>query len=385
MTSPFTMKTKQSLVAILWLVICPVSCFVRLGQATVGGTWSCHRNQDSCSWSLFGISEWRDLDFGLPGKDGHFGLNTAPPKSVCMLPFPYQEVLLQGETKQLRLYEDRFIKLFQDVMDNHEGVVAMGLLADSGIIQTVPLCEVEASNTMEGFGIFVTIRVVGRAQLLEITQQEPYLRAVCMEITDEIPPNLELPNMVANNIEHSMELLSGMEQRLNQARKNKEIEDEEMDRRIALAKLEDRFYMEDDHDDEEENDEDDDHDEEDDHDDDAKALMDRQGRFKKAYDIALSTDTQGYRVTDDTGDRTAQQLTAISWAAFCTDLLPSEESTYRIQALDSDNLFERLKLASQMLRELKARLRVKMHKAGIKFRGEDLDEDEPTLDDKDDN
>lgn len=137
-------------------------------------------------------------------------------------------------------------------------------------------------------------------------------------------------------------------------------------------------------DDEEENDEDDDHDEEDEDDDD-KTLLDRQGRFKKAYDIALSTDTQGYRVTDDTGDRTAQQLTAVSWAAFCTDLLPSDESTYRIQALDSDNLFERLKLASKMLRELKARLRVKMHKAGIKFRGEDLDEDEPTLDDKDDN
>lgn len=384
MTSrPFTMRAKQRLVAILWFVICPVSCFVRLGQGTVGSTWSRRsRNQDFSSSSLFGISEWRDLDFGLPGKDRQLGVNTAPPKSVCMLPFPYQEVLLQGETKQLRLYEDRFIKLFQDVMDNHEGVVAMGLLADSGIIQTVPLCEVEASNTMEGFGIFVTIRVVGRAQLLEITQQEPYLRAVCMEIADEIPPNLELPNMVANNIEHFMELLSGMEQRLNQARKNKEIEDEEMDRRIALAKLEDRFYMEDD--DEEENDEDDDHDEEDEDDDD-KTLLDRQGRFKKAYDIALSTDTQGYRVTDDTGDRTAQQLTAVSWAAFCTDLLPSDESTYRIQALDSDNLFERLKLASQMLRELKARLRVKMHKAGIKFRGEDLDEDEPTLDDKDDN
>ena len=193
--------------------------------------------RDSTTSSLGGISEWRDIDFALPGKDRQLGVNTAPPKSVCLLPFPFPEVLLQGETKQLRLYEERFIKLFQDVMDNHEGVVAMGLLADSGIIQTVPLCEVEASNTMEGFGIFVTIRVVGRAQLLEITQQEPYLRGVCMEIIDEVPPNLELPNMVASNIEHCMELLSNMDKRLGDARKNKEIEDDEMDRRIALAKL----------------------------------------------------------------------------------------------------------------------------------------------------
>eukprot|EP00977_Amphora_coffeiformis_P029666 scaffold42170_cov168-Amphora_coffeaeformis.AAC.1 len=125
--------------------------------------------------------------------------------------------------------------------------------------------------------------------------------------------------------------------------------------------------------------EDDEDDESDEDDDEPEVLLSRLSRFHKAYETALATDSQGYRVADDTGDRSAQELTAISWAAFCTDLLPSEDSTYRIQALDSDQLFERLKLASQMLREKKAQLRVKMHKAGIKFRGEDLDEDEPTL------
>lgn len=127
----------------------------------------------------------------------------------------------------------------------------------------------------------------------------------------------------------------------------------------------------------------DDEDESDDDDDDEhepENTLDCLGRFRKAYETALAHDTQGYRVTDDTGDRSARELTAMSWAAFCTDLLPSENSTYRIQALDSNNLFERLKLASQMFREKKAHLRVKMQKAGIKFRGEDLDEDEPTLD-----
>jgi hypothetical protein len=60
------------------------------------------------------------------------------------------------------LYEDRFIKLFDDVMQNHEGVVAMDCwqslaLSDGAIMR------VEAYNRMDGFGIFVTIRVVGRA------------------------------------------------------------------------------------------------------------------------------------------------------------------------------------------------------------------------------
>eukprot|EP00522_Entomoneis_paludosa_P012286 CAMPEP_0172452904 /NCGR_PEP_ID=MMETSP1065-20121228/10428_1 /TAXON_ID=265537 /ORGANISM="Amphiprora paludosa, Strain CCMP125" /LENGTH=391 /DNA_ID=CAMNT_0013205039 /DNA_START=87 /DNA_END=1262 /DNA_ORIENTATION=- len=355
--------------------------------------------------SLHDISEWRDHDFGLPGSD-QLGVETGgrgPPKSVCMLPFPYDEVLLQGETKQLRLYEDRFIQLFRDVVDNHFGVVAMGLMAQSGVIQTVPLCEVEASNTMEGFGIFVTIRVVGRAQLLELGQQEPYIKATCMEITDQLPPNLELPNVLASNIETTLLALSSMEHRLNEARQNNEIEDKEMERRIAIAKLEDRFYMKDDEDDEDEkedalnvvdksDDDDMDAEEDDDDDDDDSEYLDRLGRYRVHYDIALSSDTQGYQISsringanndDEDGttkyERTPRELVATSWSAFCTELVPSEDATYRIQAMDADHLFERLKLAAHMLREKKAQLRVKMQKAGIKFRGEDLDEDGPSM------
>lgn len=197
--------------------------------------------------ALYDISEWRDLTFDFPGTGADRRLGTeqgAPPKEVCILPFPYTEVLLQGETKQLRLYEDRFIKLFEDAMKNHCGVVAMGLLADSGIIQTVPLCEIEAFNRMEGFGIFVTIRVVSRAQLIEINQQEPYIKAICTELADSLPPNLELPNLVASNIENFMLLLSSMEHRLEQARLSKQDKDTDededdlaMQRRINIAKL----------------------------------------------------------------------------------------------------------------------------------------------------
>jgi hypothetical protein len=144
---------------------------------------------------LFGISEWRDIVFDYPGTgdDRRLGVEQyGPPKEICILPFPYREVLLQGETKQLRLYEERFLKLFEYAMDQHCGVVAMGLLAHAGIIQSVPICEIEAFNRMEGFGVFVTIRTVGRAKLVDIVQQEPYIKAVCTELTDKIPPNLEL-------------------------------------------------------------------------------------------------------------------------------------------------------------------------------------------------
>jgi Lon protease-like protein len=202
---------------------------------------------------LFGLAEWRDLDMGFPGTGDDVNSRlggaegTGLPKSLCVLPFHYTDVLLQGETKQLRLYEERFIQLFQDAMDNHCGVVAMGLIADSGIIQTVPICEIEAYNRMDDFGIFVTIRVVARAQLLEITKQTPYIKAACLEINDKVPPNLEFPNLVASNIENFMLVLSSMEHRLAKAKQERgeksstdEEEDEEeseMQRRINIAKL----------------------------------------------------------------------------------------------------------------------------------------------------
>jgi Lon protease-like protein len=190
---------------------------------------------------LCDIHKWRDIDFGFPGGNPPVGAEAGPlPKSICILPFDYREVLLQGETKQLRLYEDRFIKLFDDCMQNHGGLVAMGLLASSsGIIQTVPLCDIEAYNRVDGFGIFVTIRVVGRAELIELTQQDPYMKAVCTEISDKLPPNLELPNLVASNIENLMLLLSSMEHRLQQARKDEgeKVDDPEMKRRMEIARL----------------------------------------------------------------------------------------------------------------------------------------------------
>ena len=201
----------------------------------------------------FGISSWRDLVCtNYPGTTDNRRLGreveVALPREVCILPFPYTDVLLQGETKQLRLYEERFLKLFDDCQTNHASVLAMGLLANSGIVQTVPLCEMEAYQRMDGFGIFVTIRAVSRAKIVQITQQEPYLKGVCVELSDSLPPNLELPNLVASNIENLVLLLSSMEHRWSQATSNTETkdtlveeeedeEDAEMNRRIALAKL----------------------------------------------------------------------------------------------------------------------------------------------------
>ena len=109
--------------------------------------------------------------------------------------------------------------------------------------------------------------------------------------------------------------------------------------------------------------------------DDEVSELDRRGRFRQAYQIALATDTQGYCISQGSNiERTPQELTALSWAAFCTNVIPDEDATFRIQALDCDSLFDRLKLASHMFREKKNQLKKQMEKAGLKFKGEEFDE-----------
>lgn len=304
------------------------------------------RTTDECAFSseLRGIGEWRDTVFDIPGETRPLGIDDcAVPRQICVLPFPVDDVLLQGETKQLRLYEDRFIKLFDTTMGKHHGVVGMGLIADSGIIQTVPLCEVEAYNRMEEFGIFVTIRVVGRGTLLELSQQEPYLKATCIEVIDKIPQNLDLPNMVADNIENYYMSLSDLDTKLEK-------------KHSALSNKGEELHYDENNDDEEE--------EED---------QDPYGQFNKAFRQAKASDTQGYMVSEisSVGQRNAQDLTAVSWSAFCTD---GVDIMARLQALDCDDLFDRLKMGSYMLREQKAELEAKLALSDVQVLEEDEDD-----------
>lgn len=51
-----------------------------------------------------------------------------------------------------------------------------------------------------------------------------------------------------------------------------------------------------------------------------------------------------------------------------------QDMTYRIQALDCDNLFDRLKLAVGVMKAKKAALQEEMQKAGLSLREDDEDE-----------
>ena len=170
------------------------------------------RHRKSTSSQLYDISEWRDQFFtNIPdevdvaiidtiaatGGNVSIDRNDNPVREICVLPFPLDDVLLQGETKELCLYEKRFHQLFEKSNNDHNSVVAMGLLAPpAGILQNMPICEIENYRVMEGktefgtdFSILVTIRVVGRGSLLHIQDEDigiEYLTGWCMEVSDEV-------------------------------------------------------------------------------------------------------------------------------------------------------------------------------------------------------
>ena len=418
---------------------------------------------------LYGIQEWRDQAYSE-----HYSLDifnqqqsssdTPPaiPSTIPVLPFPFTDILLQGQRTQLNLYEKRFHDLFSDAMDNHHGVIGMGLLlGGSGMITTMPLCEVESftrfgaqddwvdtGNGMGNGSIFVTIRAVGRVKIVEeeLIQEEPYIKARVVEVLDE-PICLERDNgikdgnvgesgasgssvvgesspvqvgsLVASTIENLMVSLSSMEHKLSKVKaettaakkeessvvgdekSNGDDDDKVMNKRLEAAKLEELFMKDssegldlDSNKDitSNEDDEEDDEEEEDDDEDDDSDTLDRVAQFQEAFESAKETDNQGYILQPTTTNdnlsekdekvklRSPKDLTAISWAAFCTG--PNDNSkesikrqAIQIQALDMTNVIQRMQLASAMLREEQKSLKAKLALAGIQdiMRGGDGD------------
>lgn len=450
--SSFLHRTPTTKTALLFLV----ATIIALSSSSYGFLISSTTKPIlTSSHRLYGIQEWRDQAY-----EEHYTLeayqqaNTDQqqpkiPATVPILPFPFTDILMQGQRKQLNLYEKRFHDLFTDAMDNHHGMVGMGLLLGQGMITTMPLCEIESFTRLgnvddneyvdkgDGMGngsIFVTIRAVSRAKIAEddLMQETPYFKAKVVEVTDE-PVSLEVEDnvglkekgnggnkvlgesspiqvgsLVASTIENLMVSLSSMEHKLNEVKatkkeattgtitttpqkkdgavaNNEDNDDREMNTRLEAARLEELFMKDStegvdlesnasSENDEEEEEDDDDEDEDD------LDVVDRVTQFETAFESAKESDNQGYILQPSTATdnlsssnkndnvlRTPKDLTAISWAAFCTGEPDNvQRQAIQIQALDMTNVIQRLQLASAMLREEQMSLKAKLALAGIK-------------------
>ena len=283
---------------------------------------------------------------------------------------------------------------------------------------------VDRGDGMGNGSIFVTIRAVGRCKIISedgMLQEDPYFKATVCELLDEdlaleglkekgsaelsgVSTPIEIASTIANNIENEMVSIANLEHKLKELKskttssstavvddestgdkdKTEDGKDEAMNRRLVNAQLENLFMQSDSSSEgvgieteakanNEETEEEDDDEEDDDllEEDVDESKLDRIAQFQKAFEDAKETDTFGYvlqtiNVNDKSTIRTPKDLTAISWAAFCTGKTDNiTREVMKIQALDETNVLKRLQLAAAMLREEKKVLRAKLSLAGV--------------------
>eukprot|EP00536_Pseudo-nitzschia_multiseries_P007671 jgi/Psemu1/305116/fgenesh1_kg.182_\ len=186
-------------------------------------------------------------------------------------------------------------------------------------------------------GIFCTAQAVGRAKLFTVLDDElgtsvdgcnvikEPLIAICEEQFDhqESYFSIEDANQMARSVLKIITNLSDKEQ-----------EQADVEQAVRMIDLGD----------EEDN-------EDDDYDNDGET---RKNRFARAFRDSLDSDYSGYVTNSHTreGMLSWREVNAISWAAFCTSLNPSEDETYRLHALDQDRITDRLKLATYWLSDV---------------------------------
>lgn len=112
-------------------------------------------------------------------------------------------------------------------------------------------------------------------------------------------------------------------------------------------------------------------------------MMNRIGRLKNAFDNAKAADFQGYTLATNVSstERSIQDLTALSWAYFCCENDPFDVLSFRLRALEINNLNQRLSFALTMMMQRKTKM-IQLLKSGTKIdsRNEDDEDDDFKLD-----
>ena len=105
--------------------------------------------------------------------------------TLGFLPFPLEEALLPGETKQVHLYEARFIQLFSECAAKHNNCLGtMYFTPNNGVSAITSLLEVEEFEKEE-YGVWARLKCVGRLKIQELRQTEfEYIEGIVELFTD---------------------------------------------------------------------------------------------------------------------------------------------------------------------------------------------------------
>ena len=107
-------------------------------------------------------------------------------KNLNLLPFGLDDVMLPGETKQVHLFEARFLELFTQAEASDHGCVGQLLiLGDGGVVAYTSLLEIEESRKQD-IGVWAKLRCVGRVKIADLEPTDfGYYRATVDLVSDQ--------------------------------------------------------------------------------------------------------------------------------------------------------------------------------------------------------
>jgi hypothetical protein len=226
------------------------------------------------------------------------------------------EVILPGEITTIWTNN---LDVLDHSLTNDFGVLAIGVsMADDKLMEMASLCQIKDGSDADSLfqengddmtgesNILLTLECVGRVKLKKIIHDRPHLEFEFSLVQERKCEDLEKCQLVAQNIETFMRLLSRSENEIY------------------------GMEMVDNNDD-----------------------FDLLARYRNAFKSASNILRQGDVGNKD--EEVIRTLSATSWAAF-TAVKDRKLKDYRLRALDYENLFDRLKLAQYMLREKELRL-----------------------------
>ena len=101
-----------------------------------------------------------------------------------LLPFSLTEALLPGETKQVHLFEARFLSLFESSAKNHNMLGQLLVTPGGNVAAVTSLIEVEESRRKD-VGVWAQLKCVGRIKLVEVSGTDfDWVKAKVELVTD---------------------------------------------------------------------------------------------------------------------------------------------------------------------------------------------------------
>lgn len=150
------------------MLLRPSTSFVTRGQIPLTPAL-----QKAATALHMGLEEWR-------------ASQDIPQKKLGCLPLPVQDLLQIGELRNFHLYEARFLALFENAIKSHGGCI--GCVATSGkgdgLMSICNLCDVVQWERQK-VGVQITLRCIGRARLIGLSEFDPYIEALTEEFLDE--------------------------------------------------------------------------------------------------------------------------------------------------------------------------------------------------------